>query len=194
MAPRTKVQQEEYNAKRRAESAAKKAPAASKGKPPAKNKTKTVVAAVDAKTVKADRAKARAASTKQARLDRAATEARVNAKLKAKAKIDIRPGEAEARARADAVALSLKAKAASDARDKPVTIAEGTPSTHTMARSYLRSGAPGLGKLRGKTYQATVSFTESQMPQLVEAAKFRGVSLAEMIRSAVVAHLNKGIK
>ena len=61
-----------------------------------------------------------------------------------------------------------------------------------MARSYLRSGAPGLGKLRGKTYQATVSFTEAQMPQLVEAAKFRGVSLAEMIRSCVVEHLNKG--
>lgn len=72
-------------------------------------------------------------------------------------------------------------------------LSAGVPQQHTMARSYVRNGGPGLGKLRGKTYQATVSFTEGQMGQVVAAAGFRNVSLAEMIRSCVVEHLNKGL-
>lgn len=61
---------------------------------------------------------------------------------------------------------------------------------HTMARSYLRSGKPGAGKLRGENYQCTVGFTASQMAKVRAAATFRGVSLAEMIRSCVVEHLD----
>lgn len=71
-------------------------------------------------------------------------------------------------------------------------VVDAAPQTHTMARSYLRSGAPGKGKVRNGTYQCTVSFTEAQMKQVVAAAQFRGVSLAEMIRSCVVQHLNPG--
>ena len=185
MAPRTRDQQDAYNEKRRKENASKSAygktkAASARAKAAPKKASATVVAAVVKVPVIANRAARR-----------------------------------KAKSRADEVALSLKAKAASDARDKPkltkvvhlddadqplppvkepALVQESVPSGphHTMARSYLRSGAPGLGKLRGKTYQATVSFTEAQMPQLVEAAKFRGVSLAEMIRSCVVEHLNKG--
>lgn len=72
----------------------------------------------------------------------------------------------------------------------PHTIQEGSLPVHTMARSYVRGGSAGRGKKRGKTYQATVQFTETQMDQVVAAAQFRQVSLSEMIRSCVVEHLN----
>ncbi len=71
-----------------------------------------------------------------------------------------------------------------------IVVGDGAPATHTMAKSYLRSGAPGKGKLRSGTYQCTTAFTEAQMGQVQAAATFRGVSLAEFIRSCVVTHLN----
>jgi hypothetical protein len=65
---------------------------------------------------------------------------------------------------------------------------------HTMAKSYVRSTGAGKGKRRGTTFQCTVSFTEEQMLQVTEGAKFRNVSLAEMIRSCVVEHLGRAIQ
>ena len=75
-----------------------------------------------------------------------------------------------------------------------ITIGKGSPPVHTMARSYVRRTGAGQGKERHGTYQCTVSFTEPQMMQLRAASQLRGVSLAEMIRSAVVGHLNRGIQ
>ncbi len=76
----------------------------------------------------------------------------------------------------------------------PVTVSKGSPPVHTMARSYVRRSGAGQGKERHGTYQCTVSFTEPQMVQIRAASQLRGVSLAEMIRSAVVGHLNRGIQ
>jgi hypothetical protein len=72
-------------------------------------------------------------------------------------------------------------------------IQDGDVPLHTMAKSYVRASGAGKGKRRGNTFQCTVSFTETQMDQVVAAAQFRGVSLAEMIRSCVVEHLGKAL-
>ena len=75
-----------------------------------------------------------------------------------------------------------------EAKPMPV-LQQAAIQEHSMARSYVRSTGAGKGKLRGKTYQCTVSFTNDQMDRIVAAAQFRNVSLAEMIRSCVVEHL-----
>ncbi len=182
MAPRTPAQQKAYNAKRRAEAAAKRAP-------------KTVVRAKPKNTSRAMReAKAKRAAKVKGEPQTMLVKA-MKAAISRPAKrlpLTRETGEKVVDALRTVAALT-KDKPAIAYKDAPVpTLQPGAPQTHTMARSYVRNGAPGLGKLRGKTYQVTTSFTPEQMSQVNAAAQFRGVSLAEMIRLCVVEHLNKG--
>lgn len=192
MAPRTPAQQKAYNEKRRAETAAKKVKSANVGVAhvPAP-KRKTVVARTKPRnTSRAMReAKAKRVAKVKAALP---VEARVNAKLKETAKA-LKARKVGPEPPTHDIAAQIKTLGADSLLPPPkIEATEGRAVAHTMARSYLRGGAPGLGKLRGKTYQASVSFTAPQMQQVVAAAGFRGVSLAEMIRACVVEHLNKG--
>ena len=165
MAARTPEQQKAYNEKRRAENAARKKEADAQVK---KIKAERAAAKKPTKTVVAAKPK---------NTSKAMREAKVRRMEKVKAKPIKGVDE-------------VKPKAAPAPTPTNFQLSEDKPVEHTMARSYLRSGAPGMGKLRGSNYQTTVSFTESQMKQVVAAAGFRGVSLAEMIRSCVVQHLN----
>jgi hypothetical protein len=59
----------------------------------------------------------------------------------------------------------------------------------TMPSAYVRNGKPGAGMLRGKNYQATVTFTPEQFMELKDKAAFWNRSLAEQIRLCVVQQL-----
>ena len=182
MAPRTKEQQIAYNLKRRQESAEKRPAPKAKNTSRAMREAKAIHnIAAQIKTLGADSLlpQTKTVVTRKSPASRKGQQARLTSAKKRKAELEVGPAPAmEERTQAAATPAAIL---------PPVP---GTPPEHTMARSYVRSGAPGLGKLRGKTYQVTVSFTEEQMRQVGAAAQFRVVSLAEMIRLCVVAHLN----
>jgi hypothetical protein len=144
-----------------------KAPAARKAAPAKAAKLKTVVADAKPPTF-AEKMKA-AKAAKAAKAD---------------------PEVARIEALADRIQKTIKETQAPS--PMPV-IQDGDVPLHTMAKSYVRASGAGKGKRRGNTFQCTVSFTETQMDQVVAAAQFRGVSLAEMIRSCVVEHLGKAL-
>jgi hypothetical protein len=247
MAPRTKDQQEAYNAKRRAEAAAKKQPAKAA---PVKAKAKKVmetkiegdtVRRVERGVVHAKPTESFAERMKRAKAEKASkivgeprkSSAEINAEAmvevekeikervateKAVAKQDRLLAESNKR-NASVKAANAERKVIGSARTKPLdpeeevegkliinddddevvslpnkpatVVQTGAVQQHSMAKSYVRKAGAGKGKLRGKTYQATVSFTREQMDQIIAAAGFRNVSLAEMIRSCVAEHLNK---
>lgn len=168
MAPRTKEQQAAYNAKRRAETAAKKS-----------------VPVVDVPKPKPE-------PTREASRERLA--GKVNAERKAEAKAMLtKPGR---KAKAKGFRLKpggkTKVQVAPKPNVKPLT---GPPAAmvdkpvHTMEKSYLRNGAPGGGMQRGKNFQSTVTFTPEQFAELRDKALFNQRSLAEQIRWCVIQQL-----
>ena len=205
MAPRTPDQQKAYNEKRRAENAARKADA---------DAWVTAVKA-ERKAIKTPKLKPARAKAKRKSVSEAPVAAKVPVKRTVRGKGGDTALHASRPTRKPATVVAAKpevtysdipgVKAYNVHADKSVkpkqkfpmevygVVSEPNKQEHTMAKSYLRSGAPGKGKLRSGTYQCTVSFTEAQMDQVVSAAGFRGVSLAEMIRSCVVRHLNHGL-
>jgi hypothetical protein len=149
-----------------------KAPAARKAAPAKAAKLKTVVADAKPPTFAEKMKAAKAAKAGKASVAKADPEA------------------ARIEALADRIQKTIKETQAPS--PMPV-IQDGDVPLHTMAKSYVRASGAGKGKRRGNTFQCTVSFTETQMDQVVAAAQFRGVSLAEMIRSCVVEHLGKAL-
>lgn len=62
----------------------------------------------------------------------------------------------------------------------------------TMTAAYVRNGKPGSGMLRGKNFQASVTFTPEQFAELKDRAAFWNRSLAEQIRWCVVSQMKAG--
>ena len=145
------------------------------------------------KEAEAKRQKRAAAKAKAAppRKPAAKKKAPVKAKGKRKspaapvaAKVPVKKGGKVAQSKP--VAAKSKAPATPVAKKPATPPPAATPAIHTMERSYLRSGAPGAGMLRGKNYQATVTFTEEQFLKLRDKASFNNRSLAEQIRWSVI--------
>lgn len=125
---------------------------------------KAAKGATTTKSVKAPGKPAKVGATKGG-----AGKLQAGAKAKAKAKRKSAPVAAKVPvtkptkvAQSKPVAAKSKAPATPVAKKLTPPPAMVAAPIHTMERSYLRSGAPGAGMLRGKNYQATVTFTEEQ--------------------------------
>lgn len=199
MSPRTKAQQIEYNTKRRNLSAAKKAPLhgvkgqsvqvvkSAKLTPPKPSKQSKALFDKMNKVVDKALAPREAKPHNLTKYGTGTTRG-----VKPAQKVSIKAAEeaskvfrGAAKFKVDIVKDTMKLNSYGPVKgvDKAVEVGPNPP---TMALSYVRNGAAGLGMKRGNNYQSTVTFTPAQFMELREKAEFNRRSLAEQIRWSVM--------